>query len=264
MDIELHEVILKCMTLETEKGERDVWEQPLTAFLTAEHPLLPELKKMVSHDHFLPSDLLPDAKSVIIFFIPFKSKIIESNLKGKAASVEWAKAYIFTNELISVINDEIEKALNQYGFQAKKVMATHNFDEKTLMSRWSHRHLAWIAGMGTFGINNMLITSNGCCGRFGSLVTNAGLSELGISTENSTVPPAEKCLNKINGSCGICRKKCPCGAYKEGGVFDRHECYKVCLENAEHYKTFGLADVCGKCLVGLPCSGREPSIKISR
>lgn len=35
------------------------------------------------------------------------------------------------------------------------------FDQNILKSNWSHRHFAKIAGIGTFGINNMLISKNG-------------------------------------------------------------------------------------------------------
>ena len=263
MKLNLNKFVLKCInSFETEQGEANMWGQPLTTLLSAEHPLISELKQMVSPEHFFPAELLPDAKSIVIFFIPFDSRIIESNLLAGAASIEWARTYILTNQLLSRINDELEKYIIQHDFKAEKVKPTHNFSEETLMSRWSHRHLAWIAGMGTFGINNMLITSKGCCGRFGSLVTNADMMEFGFSTDDSKVEAfqgVEKCLNKRNGSCGICQKKCPVGAYKEGGVFDRHKCYKVCLENAQLYKEIGLADACGKCLVGLPCSSKDPS-----
>ena len=43
---------------------------------------------------------------------------------------------------------------------------------KNLISDWSHRHVAVIAGLGKFGLNNMLITDNGCCGRVGSFITD--------------------------------------------------------------------------------------------
>ena len=247
-------------TFETEREIEKLWKAPLVAVLPADHPLLPSLKKLVSKDHLLPEELLPDAKSIIVFFIPFDDQIVESNLKGEAASEEWARAYVTTNELLVFVNEKLEMFLYKNGFQVTKIMATHNFDENTLMSRWSHRHIAWAAGLGTFGINNMLITKQGCCGRFSSLVTNVDIQKFGISGEasSSTKNPSEKCLNKINGSCGICQKKCPAGAYNEPGYFDRHRCYEVCLKNAELWKSIGYVDVCGKCLVGLPCSTKEP------
>jgi len=253
MNLELEKIINEAIsTFEAENGIRNFWEPPLLAAFSANHPLIPGLKQSVSQDHLLPDELLPGAKSVVVFFIPLADRIIESNLEGEAASAEWALSYVLTNSLLGFIGDEVEKTLAGSGFQTAKIRATHNFDKETLMSRWSHRHLAWIAGLGSFGLNNMLITSKGCCGRLGSLVTDSDCAGLGLPA--AAGPQKEKCLNKINGSCGLCLKKCPAGAYAENGKFLRHKCYEACLKNAELHKSIGLADVCGKCLVGLPCS----------
>jgi len=259
MDFEPKKVIQECIvSFETENGLTDIWRSPLMAALSVDNPMIPELRKAVSQDHLLPGELLTGAKSIIVYFIPFENRIVKSNLIGEAASEDWAAAYIHTNRLIDFINEELTKCLNRQGYQAAKTKATHNFDEKTLMSSWSHRHIAWLAGLGSFGLNNMLITSFGCCGRLGSIITNLETSELsGISIK--TVSGPEKCLYKINGSCGLCRKKCPDLAIGEGGNFNRHKCYQVCLRNAEKNKDIGFADVCGKCLLGLPCSDRDPS-----
>ena len=228
------------------------WKAPIIEIIPAENEKLKMLKETVSREHFMPNDILPGAKSIIVFFMPFQENVVNSNDDGKLVSEEWVKAYLTTNDLIKKINDAIETLMKQNGFMAGKIPATHNFDANKLISYWSHRHIAYIAGMGTFGINNMLITKNGCCGRFGSTVTNYEFNEY---KQPETIK--EKCLNKINGSCGVCQKKCIANAY-ESGKFDRHKCYGQCLENAKHHRHIGHADVCGKCLVGLPCSTREP------
>ncbi|MDR2143313.1 MAG: hypothetical protein LBP29_02975 [Treponema sp.] len=238
-------------------GLDSMWREPVVRFAATETMDLAWLKQAVSSDHLLPADILPDAKSVICFFVPFHKSVVQSNAAPGPASAEWALAYIKTNELIAVINRDIEALLEKNGYRAGKIPATHNFDETTLISRWSHRHIAYLAGLGTFGMNNMLITEKGCCGRIGTMVTNyryAGHDGAAITA----VP--EKCLNKINGSCGLCRKKCEAGAYPADapGSFDRRACYAKCLENAELHKSLGLADVCGKCVAGLPCSLSEP------
>jgi hypothetical protein len=67
----------------------------------------------------------------------------------------------------------------------------------------------------------------------------------------------EKCLNKLNETCRICQKECVVNAY-ENDKYNRHKCYEQCLSNAEYHKEIGYADICGKCLVGLPCSIKEP------
>jgi epoxyqueuosine reductase QueG len=222
------------------------------------------LKKAVSSTHLLPEDILPEAKSIIAFFIPFTETVAEGNREGEAASAEWALCYIKTNELIAKINDSLETLFAQDGLKTGKIPATHNFDEERLVSDWSHRHIAYLAGLGTFGLNNMLITENGCCGRFGSIVTEWEYT----GTPGAGDVPEEKCLFKRNGSCGLCVKRCPVGAYRKVDdsaenrniiQFDRKRCYSQCLKNAEKHKDLGYADVCGKCLVGLPCSVKAPT-----
>jgi epoxyqueuosine reductase QueG len=229
-----------------------LWKKPVIEIISAKDRKLKTLKKAVSVEHLMPYDILPDAKSIISFFVPFRENIVKSNIKGTMASEEWAIAYIQTNDLITTINNNIEGLMGKNGYTTGKIPATHNFDAQKLISNWSHRHIAYMAGMGTFGINNMLITENGCCGRFGSIIINYELHEY-----KKIKKPKEKCLNKLDGSCGICQKKCVVNAY-DNNSYDRHKCYKQCLENAEYHKTIGYADICGKCLVGLPCSMKEP------
>jgi len=224
-----------------------MWEDPIIEIISAENEKLQTLKQAVSSSHYMPCDILPDAQSIISFFIPFHKSVVESNVEGAMASREWAIAYIKTNDLIKAISDKVETLMAERGYKTGKIPATHNFDEKKLISNWSHRHIACIAGIGTFGINNMLITKKGCCGRFGSIITNYEFENYRHG-ENK-----EKCLNKLYGGCGICQKRCVVNAYS-GKSFNRNLCYKQCLQNAEYHKEIGHADVCGKCLVGLPCS----------
>lgn len=228
-------------------GGKPLWREPILGALSASDNRLPLLKTWVSQNHLLPEDILPGARSVICFFLPFTKETAVSNLSKGPASREWAEAYIRTNRVITEIGEGLSDLLKEAGFRAGRIPATHNFDEKTLLSDWSHRHIAYLAGLGTFGINNMLITERGCAGRLGSLVTDYPFK----NPHNR--PDREYCLNKLNGSCGVCLKKCPAGAYKDSG-FDRHICYSLCLENSLRYKELGKADVCGKCVVGLPCS----------
>jgi len=132
--------------------------------------------------------------------------------------------------------------------------ATHHFDPVKLISDWSHRHIAYIAGLGRFGVNHMLITASGCCGRFGSFVTS-------LELELDPRPGKEACLYYHDGSCLECVGRCPRDALA-ADVFDRHACYGQCLENAARFKAMGTADVCGKCLAGVPCSIMDPVISL--
>jgi hypothetical protein len=55
--------------------------------------------------------------------------------------------------------------LEDRNYRVTTTPATHNFDAKRLISNWSHRHAGYIAGSGKFGLNNMITTERGCCGK---------------------------------------------------------------------------------------------------
>lgn len=229
------------------------WEEPLIAFADALDPLFSGLKAAVSPTHALPTDFLSDAKTVITFFIPFEKSVVSSNAGGRECSRTWAVAYIETNKLIVDLNLFLRDQLASRGFKAAVIPPTHNFDEKKLISDWSHRHAAYIAGLGSFGLNNMLITEKGCCGRVGSLITNAEI-------EPAKREKTEFCLYKRKGICKKCIDRCVNSALKVDS-FDRHKCYEMCLYNDKLHSDIGLSDVCGKCLVNVPCSFVNPSGK---
>ena len=232
--------------------ERDgFWDEPVISFADARDPLFLKLKKAVDPSHLLPQDLLKGARSVICYFIPFKKEVVLSNEKGRSASRLWAIAYIETNKLISELNVHISQMLKKEGFRAEPIPPTHNFDTEKLISRWSHKHVAYIGGLGKFGLHRMLITEKGASGRIGTVVTDAPF-------EPTKRKEKEFCLYKNGIECKKCIEKCIFGALRED-VFDRKKCYKVCLSNARIYADIGFADVCGKCVSNVPCSFKNPS-----
>lgn len=238
-------------------GARTVWRTPLIGYAAASDPLFDRLKTLVSPSHLTPRELLPGAETVIVTFLPFDERVVESNQEPGPASREWAIAYIETNRLLETINAQLVQSLEQNGYAAVALPPTHNFDEEQLISDWSHKHVAYIAGLGTFGLHHMLITAAGCAGRLGSLVTNAYL-------EPTPRPDWEACLCKAHGNdpraCSACVQRCPVDALSVDLTrpFDRHACYQVCLENARRYADEGRADVCGKCVSVVPCSFVDP------
>lgn len=226
------------------------WKMPIVGFANAGDLCFGKLKTAVRPAHGLPEDLLPGARTVIAYFLPFDPAIARSNHRGVFSSEAWAVAYIETNRLIASINEQINGLLERGGFRGTRLPATHNFDEEQLMSDWSHKHVAYIAGIGSFGHHHMLITDKGCCGRLGSLVTDAAI----VPTPRIE---RERCLFKFDGSCRKCEKRCPAQALGKD-PFHRHACYDRLLENARLHERHGLADVCGKCAAIVPCSFTDP------
>jgi epoxyqueuosine reductase QueG len=226
------------------------WGEPLVGFGDAADPLFAELKKVVIETHALPQDLLPGAATVIAFFLPFPPAVAATNITARLSSPEWALSYIETNALIGHLGEHMIGFLGKTGAATVGIPATHNWIEEKLISNWSHRHVAFIAGLGRFGQNNMLITGKGCSGRIGSLITTAKI----VPDER---PATEACLFKYDGSCRKCVRKCVNEALQEE-TFDRFRCYAQLLENVEEHKNIGYADVCGKCLAAVPCTHTNP------
>ncbi len=233
-----------------EQGTQTRWQTPLLATVAATDPRLTEIKKQVGPKHLLPQDLLPGARSVICYFLPFAPEIGRSNQAEAQCSDEWAWAYVETNQLINDLNRYLQEELGKRGYIAAVTPATHNFDEQTLLSNWSHRHLAVLAGLGSIGLNQMLITDKGCCGRLGSLV-----SDLELNIQPPALSPA--CLYYFDQSCRQCIIRCPTGALTESS-FDRFKCYAHLLQNVELHQPKGYVDACGKCVSRIPCAFVNP------
>ena len=231
-----------------EKQLEQIWRKPLVRFADAHDPGFAELKQIVDPQHHVPQDFLPGAKSVISWFLPFEQNLAQSNLEGRLSSAQWADAYLTTNDMAAWINRELVSCIqNELGAAAAIVQDAGMISEENPRSRWSQRHVAYLAGHGTFGLNNMLISDAGSVGRYFSVVTGLELPSGGPVLQ-------ERCLWKRDGSCGLCARRCDAGALTAEG-FDRFRCLARCLENMEKYPG---ADVCGKCTVELPCSYKIP------
>lgn len=224
-----------------------LFRTPLVGFSAAADPLFKELKEIVGPHHLLPVEILPEAQTVISFFVPFAEQVVEANRKGgDKVAEEWAKAYICLNRLLNALSLELTGMLWERGFAAEMIRATHTYDPQTLLASWSHRSAAFIAGLGRFGRNRLIITAKGCAGRFGSVITAAGI-------EPDRRPLKEPCLYYNGGSCGHCFKNCPIQALGKDGSFARHRCNERLLTVDAGFAYLDTCDVCGKCAVG-PCA----------
>ena len=228
------------------------YREPLVGFARAGDERFRSLRPAVSPLHLMPGDLVPGARTVVSFFLPFARWVVEANAREReAVAREWAVAYVETNALIGRISTQLAAALGKRGIVAGTVPATHNFDEETLHSGWSHKSVAVIAGLGSFGLHQMVITDSGCAGRFGSLVLDA---EIPVEAPQ----PKQRCLAFYDGSCMECVARCPASALDAGQPLDKHRCHDHLHRVARVYQDLGLVDVCGKCAIG-PCSF-EPAV----
>lgn len=235
-------------------GTKTTWRTPIVGFASATDPLFAQLKKIVGSTHAMPSDLVPGAKTVVVYFAPFAEQVVESNIAHEESSLEWAEATVDTNQMLADLNEHLAGLIEATGHHASNLPPTYNYDEEHLRSDWSHRSAAVIAGLGTFGVHHMLITEAGCCGRIGSIVTD-------IEIDPTPRQQEELCLFYRKGVCGACVKRCVAGALSiEGGIasHNRWACNEQIYGKMAAIRSFPGSDTCGKCMVNVPCATKAP------
>lgn len=218
----------------------DLFREPIIGFSAADDPRYEKLKTIIGDWVQMPKDFLPDAKTVISYFVPFTKEVAKSP-QGDGAQKLWGEAYKELNKVLNLVGEQVVTFLKERDYNAGDFAATYTFDPKVLHSPWSHRSAAVISGLGTFGLNRMVITDRGSAGRFCTVFTSAKIAPSPMTKE-------EYCIYQKDGKCGACVKNCPANALQPGNWLP-FDCYDICLKNAETLKDeVGFADVCGKCI----------------
>ena len=235
-----------------------IYEEPLVAFASAHDPLYEEFKdeKVIGPNHLLPTDWLPDARSVLVYFLPFTKEIVESNRLEGLPSGEWYLSRYWGEIFNDRVRDYVVDVLGE-GHGAVAPARTERFEQYyAVTSNWSERHSAYAAGLGSFCLSYSFITEKGCAGRFGSVVTNAEFKP----TPRTVSFLMENCIYDDNGTCGKCISRCPAGAISPDKK-DHALCLDFIMEKiiAEYPKEYVYyAGGCGKCQTNVPCSMSNP------
>ncbi len=125
-------------------------------------------------------------------------------------------------------------------------------------SKWSERHAAHVAGLGTFGLCDGLITAKGKAHRVGSLIVKHKMpaTPRGYSGFN------DYCLfYSAAQACRACIKRCPVGAISEAG-HDKVKCSQYLYGVTDKYvqSTWHIEGGygCGLCQAKVPCAQKNP------
>ncbi|MDR1308946.1 MAG: epoxyqueuosine reductase [Deltaproteobacteria bacterium] len=231
-------------------GGREYSRPPLVGFSDAGDPMYDEVVRIVGPPNRHPREIMPSARGIVSFFVPFRKEVVDSNRGPGPVSETWLSSYLAVNEAINDISRSLASLLASQGLEARAAPATHDFDLETLKAGWSHRSAALVAGLGRFGLNRMLITRLGCAGRYGTVFTSAVLPR-------GSRPSEEPCRFRRDGGCRACLKACPVSSLGADG-FDRFKCHGRLQVNKELFADHTPSgDVCGKCVVAGPCAYRE-------
>lgn len=258
-------------SLENGTGE-PAWGEPQVAYARGDDPLFDRVKADIGPFYWTPleafrlafpgNETAPSALSVICYILPQT----EATRLDQRAAVEvpverWARSRFHGEEFNCALRQHLAQQLTQAGSPAVAPERLPGFDYRQsdrfgLASNWSERHTAWIAGLGTFGLSDGLITKVGKAVRFGSVVVNMELE----ATPRPYVGHQDWCLWHAKGTCGVCMQRCPAEAISESG-HDKPKCFDY-IRNVttpyvrDHYGTG--ATPCGLCQVKIPCEAKSP------
>ncbi len=228
------EIIRKCKELQI----------PIVGFAPVERWKNPpkELPNIFSRwipEEFWPQSIYPETKTVIIIGLPVQLPIVET-----APSIYYHELYETVNNALDMKAYEISNFLTEKGYPSIYVPRDCYGDIDVLLEKpcafFSHKHAAYLAGLGSFGQNNVLLTPEyGPRVRFTSIFTTAEI-------EGSPIKSNDLCTK-----CLACVKECPVNAVKEKGNFpppvDKISCAQRSKQLRKEYRS-----PCGICIKVCP------------
>ena len=251
-------------------GADRFFDEPEVKVAAADDPFFIRFKELIGPHHWTPDEVLKrkfpeaEAKSVISWVLPVNRQARETNrAETVRPSIEWAAVRSFGEILNEEMRAQMASLLTKAGFPAiaphleqKAVYPPPGWDVKHFTSSWSERHVAFVAGAGTFGLSASLITEHGVAMRLGSVVTTL---ELPADKRPYGDDPFAWCTR-----CGACIRRCP--AHAIGPEFkdrDKPACARYAVEHVakDREKTYGWLDRalgCALCQTGVPCEFHRP------
>ena len=227
----------------------DDMEIPLAGVASVEHWKNPPFLPWVPEE-FYPQSIFPEARSVIVIGLPVSLPILETS-----PSIYYHDLYITVNSLLDQYTYRLANFLNERGHSSLFVPRDGYSGIKSLLKNpvafFSHRHAALLAGLGTFGVNNTLLTPEfGPRVRFGSVFTSA------------EIPPDPMQENELCTKCMRCVAMCPVGALNNEkypqGLTDK----KACASHSAELNRRGISP-CGICIKVCPV-GKDRKLYSSR
>jgi epoxyqueuosine reductase QueG len=243
---------------------------PLVGFADASDPLFRELKSIIGDFYLTPRDILDrsfpdhtgawDGASVVSWILPFSRAIRERNRSETFCSSRvWACAKKYGEEMNGKLGEHLASWISKQGFCAVVPTQSPFYevlqpDESGYASNWSERHVAYVAGLGTFGLSGGLITRRGIAVRCGSLVTSLHLTP----TPRPYSSHHEYCLFYNSHQCGKCIDRCPGGAISGEG-HNQERCMNHGAEIMQQCESVDLVmPTCCLCQTAVPCEGGIP------
>jgi len=257
-----------------------IWEKPLVGFADGDDPLFEQYRSLVDPEHLTPREVLAGAEAgnsnlpafqhvgVVSWILPVAAETRHSNREMvDGPAVRWNHTRFQGEEFNDSLRRHVVDLLADRGWVAAAPVLSSRFRRtrglQGLASTWSERHVAYAAGLGTFGLSDGLITAKGIAHRCGSVVVNA---EWPASLRPYT-DHRQYCPFVVDGSCGTCIERCPAGAIGPDG-HDKDRCQQyIRVTLGQWTKRPGYTGeylACGLCQTGVPCESRIPGSRQNR
>lgn len=254
------------------KPDEKAWDEPLVGFSSGSDHLYEVFKDAVGEDHWTPLEVfsikfpdtvvVPENLTVISWILPHRQTTKSDNSKEDFyPSLRWVQARFPGEEFNNSLRRHVVRELGKKGILSVAPLHIPEWSwgkssRYVYSSNWSERHAAYAAGLGTFGLCDGLITAKGKAHRAGSVVANI--------TVPATARPYNNhhayCLFFYDGSCSVCRKRCPVDAFNETG-HDKLKCWDHAGGTCARYvkENFGFDGYgCGLCQTAVPCESGIP------
>ncbi len=247
--------------------------ETIVGFSSGDDPIFTKYKEIIGSFHLTPIEayskfcesknpsFTTENLSVVAYVLPISEETKEENYQHSKTmpSERWANTRLFGEESNQKLQGYLVNELKKENIIAvapsieKNMFQIFRKHEKGVWaSTWSHRHMLFASGLGSFGISDGFINARGKAMRCGSLIVDYKLPS---DADNRPSDPYGLCIK-----CGECIERCPAGAIS----LEEYHSKKICsahVFSAIPYvkKNYGI-DIygCGLCQVHVSCSSGIP------
>jgi epoxyqueuosine reductase QueG len=211
---------------------------PLFGCAPAERWQIPHFEPWVP-EKFYPASIVPETKTVIVIGMPVSLPAVETS-----PSIWYHEEYRTVNTLLDTNAHRIAAFLNNKGY-ASVALPRDGYGHISVLKKrplafFSHRHAAFLAGLGNFGVNNVLLTREfGPRVRFTSVFTAAEIPPDPLMK----APLCIRCMRCV----GICPVHAIPGNDYPDGLTNKRACASRSEELLRHY-----VSPCGFCIKVCP------------
>ncbi len=253
--------------------DEPLFDPPLVGVARGNDPLFNTIQDNIGPFHWLPEqafaaafpdeEVSPEELSVISWVLPHTEQTrIEQRRQNQYPGLRWSlvrrDGELLNEALRTYLADELTR--RGYPSTAPTRLSQWHKDispQYGYASTWSERHAAYACGLGTFSINDGLITPRGMAMRTGSVVAKIILP----ATPRLYTSHTAWCLHYTTGNCLVCAQRCPAQAISPNG-HDKQKCLEYIANiTAPYVRDHQLGEPvssCGLCQVGVPCEARVP------